>query len=70
MFHFFNSFIFNLCTKLLKTANGESLDRARDFGNIDQKHKVLADDFLLPKKKCTVKKTLQRLSLFWPNVHL
>lgn len=29
---------------------GESLDRARDFGNIDQKHKVLADDFLLPKK--------------------
>lgn len=35
-FHFLNSFIFNLCTKLLKTANGESLDRARDFGNIDQ----------------------------------
>lgn len=45
MFHFLNSFIFNLCTKLLKTANGESLDRARDFRNIDQKHKCWQTTF-------------------------
>lgn len=69
MFHFLNSFIFNLCTKLLKTANGESLDRARDFRNIDQKHKCWQTTFYY-RKKCTVKKMLQRLSLFWPNVHL
>lgn len=44
VFHLLLLFFFLLlllCTKL-KTANGESLDRARDFRNINQ---TSADDF-------------------------